>query len=94
LCYSTKEEKFYDNIKDKISYSILTKKGILRRIFFKEYKKNFKLNIEQKEALIGIMLGDGYLERNKSTHNTSPLASLIKRRGVIDWNVSFRDIPN
>ena len=69
LYYSTEEEKFYDNIKDKISYSILTKKGIFRRIFFKEYKKNFKLNIEQKESLIGIMLGDGYLERNKSTHN-------------------------
>lgn len=39
-------------------------------MFFKEYKKNYMLNLEQKEALIGIMLGDGYLERNLSSHNT------------------------
>jgi hypothetical protein len=70
LYFNTEEEEeFYKSLEDKIWYSSLTNKGIHKRIFFKEYKKNFKLNIEQKEALIGIMLGDGYLERNKSTHN-------------------------
>lgn len=38
--------------------------------FTSEYRKNHKLTLEQEEALIGIMLGDGYLERKKSTHNT------------------------
>jgi LAGLIDADG DNA endonuclease family. len=38
--------------------------------FSNEYRKNYKLTIEQEEALIGIMLGDGYLARVKSTHNT------------------------
>lgn len=28
------------------------------------------MSIEQKEALIGIILGDGFLERSKSSHNT------------------------
>jgi len=28
------------------------------------------LTVEQEEALIGIMLGDGYLERAKPTHTT------------------------
>lgn len=35
-----------------------------------KYKKEYKLSIEQKEALIGIILGDGSLERSKSSHNT------------------------
>lgn len=35
-----------------------------------EYKKQYKLSLEQREALIGIILGDGFLERAKSTHNT------------------------
>lgn len=35
-----------------------------------KYKKEFELSIEQKEALIGIMLGDGHLMRAKPTHNT------------------------
>ena len=88
MYYSTEEEKFYDNIKDKILYSVLTKKGIFRRIFFKYYKINFILNIEQKKALIGILLGEGYLEINKSTHK--PHAFLIKRRGVIKFLIMFR----
>ena len=33
--------------------------------------KQYKLSLEQKEALIGILLGDGYLHRLKSTRNTS-----------------------
>jgi hypothetical protein len=64
------EEKFYNSIKDKLLYSITTKKGTLRKMFLKEYKKNYKLNLEQKETLIGIMLGDGYLERKNSNFNT------------------------
>lgn len=35
-----------------------------------KYKKEFELSVEQKEALIGIMLGDGHLRRAKPTHNT------------------------
>jgi hypothetical protein len=35
-----------------------------------KYKKEYTLNKFQKEALVGIMLGDGYLERAKPNHNT------------------------
>jgi hypothetical protein len=38
--------------------------------FSNEYKKNYKLTVEQEESLIGIILGDGYIERKKFTHNT------------------------
>lgn len=37
--------------------------------FTKEYKRNYNLSKEQKEALIGIILDDGYLERWKIIHN-------------------------
>ena len=33
-------------------------------------KKEFELSSHQKNALIGIILGDGFLERNKPSHNT------------------------
>ena len=33
------------------------------------YKKGYELSIIQKEALIGIILGDGFIERNKPSHN-------------------------
>lgn len=33
------------------------------------YKKEYTLTDVQKEALIGIILGDGFIERSKSTHN-------------------------
>jgi hypothetical protein len=36
----------------------------------KEYKEDYNLTKEQKEALVGIILGDGSLERRKITHNT------------------------
>lgn len=39
-------------------------------MFLKEYKKNYMLNLEQREALIAIKLGDRYLDRNISSHNT------------------------
>jgi hypothetical protein len=32
-------------------------------------KREYQLSIEQKEALIGLLLGDAYLERAKPTHN-------------------------
>jgi hypothetical protein len=35
-----------------------------------KYKNEYELTSIQKEALIGIILGDGFLERGKSTHNT------------------------
>lgn len=35
-----------------------------------KYNKEYELNQEQKEAIIGIILGDGYLERGKPTFNT------------------------
>ena len=35
----------------------------------KKYKKEYILTHIQKEALIGIILGDGLTERSKSTHN-------------------------
>lgn len=38
--------------------------------YSKEYKDNYILTNIQKEALIGIILGDGFLERSKLTHNT------------------------
>ena len=35
-----------------------------------KYKKCYELTEEQKQALVGIILADGFLERVKSTHNT------------------------
>lgn len=64
------EENFYNDIKNKLFYNIITKKGIRKKMFFNEYKNNYKLSIEQKEVLVGVMLGDGHLERVKSTFNT------------------------
>lgn len=32
--------------------------------------RKYELSTEQKEALVGLMLGDGYLERSRPTHNT------------------------
>lgn len=36
----------------------------------RKLRKEYVLSLEQKEALIGIMLGDGYLRRPKPTNNT------------------------
>ena len=33
------------------------------------YKREYELSLIQKESLIGIILGDGFLERNKPSHN-------------------------
>lgn len=40
-------------------------------MFFIEYKKNYNLTLEQKEALIGILLEDGYLSRFSFKGNTA-----------------------
>ena len=34
------------------------------------YKREYELSLVQRESLIGIILGDGFLERNKPSHNT------------------------
>jgi competence protein ComGC len=55
----------YD-IYDKKEFIHNKTKEIYKR-FSKEYRQNYLLSIEQKEALIGIMLGDGYIHRIKPT---------------------------
>ena len=58
------------------NYSTCSKKGISIKKdlsyvkYTVKYKTEYMLSLEQKEALIGIILGDGSLERNKSTYNT------------------------
>ena len=46
------------------------KKDLSDRKYTIKYKKEYILSLEQKEALIGIILGDGFLERSKPNHNT------------------------
>ena len=38
--------------------------------FSSQYKEEYELTKEQKEAIIGIILADGFLERGKLTYNT------------------------
>lgn len=38
--------------------------------YSKQYKKEYELTKEQKESIIGIMLADGFLEREKPSYNT------------------------
>ena len=38
--------------------------------FSNQYKKEYELTKEQKEAIVGIILADGFLERGKLTYNT------------------------
>lgn len=40
------------------------------RKFSKHYKQEYELTQEQKDAIVGIMLADGYLERGKPSYNT------------------------
>jgi hypothetical protein len=37
----------------------------------RKLRKTYELSLEQKEALIGLILGDGYLHRPKLTNNTT-----------------------
>lgn len=58
------------------NYSYISKRGFssnkdLTDIKYTlNYKREYILNLEQKEALIGIILGDGFLDRAKPNHNT------------------------
>lgn len=58
------------------SYSHISKRGFSSKKDLSDikytlnYKREYVLSLEQKEALIGIILGDGFLERVKPNHNT------------------------
>lgn len=47
-----------------------TKKDLSDVKYTNKYKKEYVLSIIQKETLIGIILGDGFLDRAKPNHNT------------------------
>lgn len=72
LNMSTIKLNVFGNCRTHISYirEFSTKLERSSIKYTNKYKKEFELSIEQKEALIGIMLGDGHLMRAKSTHNT------------------------
>jgi len=50
-------KRYFSSITKDLKYSI-------------KYKNEYELTSIQKEVLIGLILGDGFLERGKSTHNT------------------------
>lgn len=58
------------------NYSYISKRGFSSNKDLSDikytlnYKREYILNLEQKEALIGIILGDGFLDRAKPNHNT------------------------
>ena len=57
--------RFYSNTPE------INGEGTLKRSpFSKDYKNKYELTQEQREALIGLILSDGFLERGKPTHNT------------------------
>jgi len=66
--FNIMKDKFYEEIKYKVSLHYI-KKGIIRRIFFLDYKKNYELNEIQKEVIIGLLLGDGFLEKSSKSVN-------------------------
>jgi hypothetical protein len=47
-----------------------TKRDDSKLKYTTEYKKQYELSLIQKQAFIGIILRDGFLERVKDTHNT------------------------
>lgn len=47
-----------------------TKRDLSDVKYTSKYKKEYALTSEQKEAIVGIMLGDGHLDRAKPNHNT------------------------
>jgi hypothetical protein len=55
---------YYNNSDIDVSNNVIFNK------LTKEFKESYSLTNEQKEALVGIILGDGSLERRKTTHNT------------------------
>ena len=62
--FANVDKKFCDNI---IQYSTKTENCIKYTV---KYKNQYYLNIIQEQVIIGILLGDGFLERNKFNHNT------------------------
>lgn len=48
----------------------IVKKKAEINIFSKQYKKDYELTQEQRESIIGIMLADGFLKKEKPTYNT------------------------
>ena len=50
--------------------NLSTKKGLSNEKYTIKYKKEYELSLIQKEVIIGIILGDGFLDRAKPTHNT------------------------
>lgn len=57
-------------IKRKKKRGLSTKKDLSDVKYTIKYKKEYELSLVQKEALIGIILGDGFLDRPKPNHNT------------------------
>ena len=53
-------------VKNNVKYYSTNTKDIK---YSAQYKKDYILTDIQKEALIGIILGDGFIEKNKPTHN-------------------------
>lgn len=66
LLFILKFNEFFVNFLNKIHTS---SKAEISKLDNK-YKKCYSLTTYQKEALIGLILGDGYLERVKAIHNT------------------------
>src|SRR5579862_2119725 len=64
----------FNNISDfliKTSYMIPIVSDFDKKFrYYKQYKENLQLSEIQKETLIGVLLGDAYLRRPKSSHNT------------------------
>jgi len=64
----------FNNISDfliKTSYMIPIVSDFDKKFrYSKQYKENLQLSEIQKETLIGVLLGDAYLRRPKSSHNT------------------------
>lgn len=55
----------------KTSYMIPIVSNFDKKVrYYKNYKENLQLSEIQKETLIGVLLGDAYLRRPKSSHNT------------------------
>ena len=66
LSTNNKLKRFF-YISSKVNIENKTNKDIK---YTTKYKKEYNLTPYQKQALIGIILGDGYLERIKSSYNT------------------------
>jgi hypothetical protein len=74
--YSNLSGVYLDYTLDYLAYPLCVFKRLYSKIpdpwskFSNQYRKEYELTQEQREAIIGIMLADGFLERGKITHNT------------------------